>query len=124
MTPDEIRETRRKLRLSARQFAALFGYADGRTARAWESGEYEFPFTKAVAKRILSEHRKRAATARKEIKERNFSARYADILKRIANGESYADIGRRHGISRERVRQIKQQLPEELRSKLTLRNRK
>ena len=39
MTPDELKEARRRLGLSVEDFARAFGAHDGRTVRAWEHGE-------------------------------------------------------------------------------------
>ena len=38
MKPDELKEARRDLRLSANAFAHAFGARDERTVRAWEHG--------------------------------------------------------------------------------------
>jgi transcriptional regulator with XRE-family HTH domain len=39
MKPDELKQARRELGLSANEFARVFGAHDGRTVRAWEHGE-------------------------------------------------------------------------------------
>lgn len=43
MTPDEFKEARRKLGLSAQGMAAALGVADGRTVRRWEADDRDIP---------------------------------------------------------------------------------
>jgi DNA-binding transcriptional regulator YiaG len=48
MTPDELREARKSLGLTARQFAAVFDVNE-RTLLSWERGEPRGPIPKPIA---------------------------------------------------------------------------
>lgn len=52
MSPEEFKEAKRKLGLSAQGMATALGVADGRTVRRWESGERDVPGPAIVLLRI------------------------------------------------------------------------
>lgn len=65
MTPDDFREARRKLGLTASKLATALelGADGGRTVRRWEHGERGIPGPVAVALRYMLAEREAASTA-------------------------------------------------------------
>jgi DNA-binding transcriptional regulator YiaG len=57
MSPDEFKEARRKLGLSAQELATALGVADGRTVRRWEAGDRDIPGPAIVLLRIWCDAR-------------------------------------------------------------------
>lgn len=53
MTPDELKEARHRLGLSANALADLVGVSDGRTVRRWEAGDRDIPGPVQVLLRAL-----------------------------------------------------------------------
>jgi hypothetical protein len=130
MTPHQLKSARKKLRLSAAGLAnalGLQGRWSDRTVRAWERGEYPVPdyIADAVAALLvahddrLEAERDWRASVLPPMPPRSMPPRDRDVIKRVAKGETFANVGRRHGITRERVRQIwADGLPEDKRATL------
>jgi transcriptional regulator with XRE-family HTH domain len=117
MTPKQLKAARKKLRLSAAGLANAIGMQGrwvDRTVRAWERGEYAVPdyVADAVAGLLVErdDHLAAEAAWRALVGHPAYppcmGARDRDVIKRVAKGETFAAVGRRHGITRERVRQI------------------